>query len=94
MDGRAGLAAVVSELRRVAYVTTEAPGALRNGTRIVKTVEEPGDAHAVGATGTVIGSLGPMPGTGEFGYFVLWDDMPGAPVFVRGGKVGLTSHES
>jgi hypothetical protein len=73
------------------YTTAHAPGAYANGSRVRKATFHPGDAHPVGALGTVVGSLGPIDVVGrrEFGYFVVWDKLPGVPVFVRGGKVEL-----
>lgn len=49
----------------------------KNGTRITKAVFEQGDAHPIGALGTVLGSIG-APGYGV-AYFVEWDDHPRAP---------------
>lgn len=77
------------EGKPVVEVTSEAPGAWKNGTRVRKRVFEPGDFHLVGAMATVKGSLGPI--DGEFGYFVRWDDAGDVPVFVRGRKLELAS---
>lgn len=65
-------------------VTTEAPGAWPNGSRVVKCNAAADDGHPNGAQGTVTGSMGPaeMGGRQVYGYFVSWDDMPGVPVFV------------
>jgi len=53
------------------FTTRTAPGAMPSGTRIVKATNEPNDAHAVGTTGTVLGSmLHPQKG---ICYFVNWD---------------------
>lgn len=73
------------------YTTDHAPGAFANDSRVRKTVFGPGDQHPVGSLATVLGSVGPFDaGRGrEFGYFVIWDAMPGVPVFVRGGKLEL-----
>lgn len=63
------------------FMREQAVGAILNGTRIVKTAPEPGDAHAVGAPGNVLGSWDTPPDMPlfqhiKFGYFVEWDDAP------------------
>jgi len=85
---------VAAKLRGLAFTTDQAPGAWPNGSRIVKTVMGPGDAHQVGETATVVGSLGPIPFEGRpvtFGYFVFWDMEPGSdvPVLVHDGRIAL-----
>lgn len=73
------------------YIRDEAPGAWPNGTRVVKLVQEPTDAHAVGAEAVVLGSLGPasyMQHQSIYGYFVEWDDTPGIPCFVLSTRIG------
>lgn len=76
------------ELRGV-YFTYQATGALSNGTRVQKSVFEPGDAHARGAFATVIGSVGPFvhEGAQAYGYFVVWDDAQDVAVFVAGPRI-------
>jgi hypothetical protein len=76
------------------FTTDQAPGAWPNGTRVRKSVEEPGDAHEVGALATVLGSIGPAPEEAEpawvrglYGYFVEWDDTPGVPVLVTSNRI-------
>ncbi len=68
----------------ILFTRYQAEGAIPNGARVRKSSSDPGDAHAVGSLATVLGSLGPL--EGEFGYFVLWDDLA-APVFVVGRKL-------
>ena len=67
------------------YVIGEYPGAMKNGTRVVKVFAEPGDAHPLGALATGIGSMGHP--SGGVGYFVIWDGEPGVPVFVMAKKL-------
>lgn len=68
------------------FATTEVPGAYKNGTRISKIDEEPGDAHKIGALGTVLGSLW-QPARGV-AYFIEWDDMPKFAVIAMAWKIG------
>jgi hypothetical protein len=75
---------------RGAFVTDQYPGAYPNGSLIIKTTSEPGDAHPVGTLGTVLGSMG-HPKVG-IGYFVEWQDMPRVAVFVQQGKIRLAAH--
>jgi hypothetical protein len=81
------------------FTRSTAPGAIPNGARIVKALEEPGDAHKIGDLGTVLGSIGvpesagkelriKFPGLKLYGYFVEWDDQPKVAVFVAGPKIG------
>lgn len=72
-------------------VGVEAKGAIPNGARFEKNRSEPDDMHAKGDRGTILGShyidpqaegLEPM-----IGYFVEWDNMPGALGFVIGSKI-------
>lgn len=74
----------------IAFTQKEAPGALRNGTRVEKTEYEPNDAHQIGAKAIVLGSLGPIAFEGNpkvWGYFVQWDDLPGVPCFITSTRV-------
>lgn len=66
------------------FTRAEVVGALRNGTRVVKVTFDSKDAHRPGDLATVIGSFG-VPE--KFGYFVEWDDMPRAAVFVEPRKI-------
>jgi hypothetical protein len=68
------------------YTTDEAPGAWRNGSRVIKTNSVPKDAHQDGAPAVVLGSLGD---SGFYGYFVEWEDTPGIPTFVAGDRLVL-----
>ncbi len=74
------------------FTNAEAPGAYPNGTRIKKTMVETGDAHGMGALGTVIGSIkSPRYVPKKFGphlYFVEWDDALMVAVGVSGLKIG------
>jgi hypothetical protein len=57
------------------FTTRQSPMAkIANGARIKKAAMEEGDAHAIGAMGTVLGSLG-APELGV-AYFVEFDDRP------------------
>lgn len=63
----------------------DAEGALPRGMRIVKVAGGEGDGHETGARGKILASVS-EPGLG-IGYFVEWDDMPGARCFVVAGKI-------
>jgi hypothetical protein len=67
------------------FTRDEYPGALRNGTRIVKVLTLPGDAHPVGTRGVVLGSMG-HPEVG-LGYFVEWETKTRVAVFVEANKI-------
>lgn len=67
------------------FTRNQYPGALANGTRVRKRVEERGDAHKIGDLATVLGSIG-HPDVGV-GYFVEWDDLPRMAVFLQEHKV-------
>ncbi len=74
------------------FIAGSADGAIPNETRIAKVGTEEGDAHKDGATGKILSSHGPIPAgkgilSGQYGYFVEWDDMPGLPVFVVGFRI-------
>jgi len=69
------------------YTTDEAPGALRNGARVRKTVFALGDTHAVGDCATVVGSILRPDHPARYGYFVVWDDTPDVPVFIVADRV-------
>ena len=74
------------------FTTAEAPGAWRNGTRVVKCESAPGDAHQDGALATVLGSHGPVALDGRppaYAYFVEWDDYPGLPVGIAAWRLRL-----
>lgn len=83
---------------RPVFIPGEAPGAIPNGSRVVKVWAEKADDHQVGAKATILSSMGPMDAAlaaaagrgdldGEYAYFVEWDDLPGIPVFTRGKKL-------
>lgn len=76
------------------FTRRQAEGAIPNGTRIVKACDEPGDAHTIGALGTILGSIGTPPEwlpehlrKVKYAYFVEWDDMPKAAVGVMDFKI-------
>ncbi len=76
------------------FIMGEAPGAIPNGKRIVKSRCEVGDAHPLGSKGKVLSSITVTPeqnvkhGANEqFGYFVEWDSHPGVPCAVMGSKI-------
>lgn len=62
------------------YITLESPGALPNGTEVVKVNSEPGDGHPDGTEGIVVGSIGPAYmekfGRDMLAYFVEWHGTP------------------
>jgi hypothetical protein len=71
----------------------QAPGAIPNGTRIVKQNSEQGDSQLDGALGCVLGSIktpagtkGKYPGVAYF-YFVEWDALPRAAVGIISTKI-------
>jgi hypothetical protein len=74
------------------FTRAEAPGAISNGTRIVKVKGDPDDTHALGEGGVVLGSL-PMvedliaKGYGAHYYFVEWDRHPRMACGVNGVKI-------
>lgn len=80
-------------MEQVLVITEEAPGAWKNGTRVAKVKDDPGDTHTLGAPATILGSVGPMTVEGRkvYGYFVEWDDCPGIPVFVADYKIAPVS---
>ncbi len=47
-------------MKKFIFIPGEAKGAIPNGTRIQKAIFEKGDAHQIGAKGTVVASHGPM----------------------------------
>lgn len=91
---------MIRYMNGVVYVDDEAPGAMPNGTRIVKLrIYDAVEAHPIGTPGTVLGSI-PLPEEvtkeladrgvpdARFSYFVEWDPLPGYPVAVVGPKIG------
>lgn len=70
------------------FTRDQAPGALRNGTRIMKANSEDGDGHPNGALGTVLGSISdPNVAKGMVMYFIEWDARPKVAVGTIGFKV-------
>lgn len=67
------------------FTRHQMPGAIRNGTRVVKVRTEARDTHPVGSLATVLGSMG-HPDVG-IGYFVEWDARPRWAVFVIAWKI-------
>jgi hypothetical protein len=75
-----------------AFTRGQAPGAIPNGRRIVKTATEDGDTNPLGTMGTVLGSLSrPEVLNGALMYFVEWDTMPRVAVGVIANKIGELS---
>jgi hypothetical protein len=80
-----------------AFTREQAPGAIANGARVVKSLMAPGDTHELGASATVLGSIGPQPEpvnvgdrivpAGSFVYFVAWDDQPALAVSVSSDRI-------
>jgi len=68
------------------FTTNEADGAYPNGTRIVKSRSEEGDATPTGTKGTVLGSIRQEPIPFPM-YFVEWDNRPKFAVAVIGLKI-------
>lgn len=63
-------------------VTSEAPGAWRNGTVVAKANSQPDDGTPDGTRGIVLGSIDVREkGPATFAYFVEWSNRPGLPVF-------------
>ena len=71
-----------------AFTRDQAPGAIPNGTSIVKTATEAGDVHPVGTKGTVIGSICDPKVDSRTLYFVEWASRPHAAVAVVDWKIG------
>ena len=67
------------------FTTAQYPGAIPNGTRVVKVGWEPGDAHSLRAKATILGSMG-HPEVG-IGYFVEFEEHPNQAVFIAGAKI-------
>jgi hypothetical protein len=62
------------------------------GTVVEKRGSKPNDTHVDGARGRVIRYLGPVPLDAHtdplaYGYFVVWDDLPGIQIFVAGSRL-------
>lgn len=73
------------------FTRAQARDAIPNGARIVKKTMEPGDAHAPGELGTVIGSfwaVDPRTVVDTLMYFVEWDDRPRVAVGLLAYKIG------
>jgi len=71
------------------HTTGHAPGALSNGTRVRKTLKRIGDAHAVGAFATIVGSMNveALGLRAKYFYFVEWDDFRGVAVGIAGDAI-------
>jgi hypothetical protein len=69
-----------------AFTEQTFPGALLNGTRVIKVAQDPsGDRTPPGQTGKVLGSIG-HPQLGIL-YFVEWDGAPKVAVAVHQRKI-------
>lgn len=94
-DGRGGLAFVGPDAEKIGAILLgrQEPGAILNGSRVVKTGSEPGDRTPDRTPGTVLGSMGgPGPIVIEgrsvtYGYLIRWDNCPGEAVFTTDIKV-------
>lgn len=62
----------------------QAPGAMPNGTRVIKVAGEPSDTHPIGARATVLGSVSTP---ANLAYFVEWDASPRHAVLVIAWKI-------
>lgn len=70
------------------FTRHQAKGAIANGTDIVKTRSEAGDAHKDGTRGKVLGSLShPDVQNGAVMYFVEWSTAPRVAVGVMDFKI-------
>lgn len=71
-----------------AFTRDHAKGALPNGSRIVKVMDEPGDGHKAGSLGTVLGSIRTPPDFPfRYFYFIEFDNTPKRAVAVMGTKI-------
>jgi hypothetical protein len=70
------------------FTREQYPGAIPNGSRVVKIAMDEKDANPLGTLATVLGSMG-HPSMEEPGYFVEWDTMPRVAVFVAPWKIKL-----
>jgi hypothetical protein len=85
-DRAAGLFNIGKEPGWVGVLTRgEAPGAIKNGTTIVKIMEERGDFKPVGTRGTVLGSI--RHSKVGIGYFIEWEEHQKVAVFVAEKKI-------
>lgn len=66
------------------FTREQAPGAIPNGTRVVKVRTEPTDTHPIGSLATILGSIAAK---GEVFYFVEWDAHPRIAVGIRSFKI-------
>lgn len=75
------------------HTRSEAPGAFPNGSRVVKTLDEPGDTHLVGSLATVLGSIrapsAELRLISPYFYFVEWDAHPRIAVGIASIKIAL-----
>lgn len=67
----------------------EAPGAIKNGRPIVKTVSEAGDRNPVGTKGVVLGSI--FSTDHGLAYWVEWDHSPRHAIFIVAKKIAEAS---
>lgn len=78
----------LKQLVHALYTTKQSPLAkIKNGQRIRKAQMRQGDAHQIGATGTVIGSIDNP--AGVVCYFIYWDEHPGVPIAMVDDPPGL-----
>ena len=70
-----------------AFTRDQYPGAIPNGSRVVKIAMDETDANPLGTMGTVLGSIGHPALTEGPGYFVEWETMKRVAVFVAPWKI-------
>lgn len=74
------------------FTRHQAPEAtFRNGSRIQKAKQGPGDATPLGSLGTVLGSIY---AAGIVGYFVEWDWKPKVAVGIVGWRISRAQEPS
>lgn len=70
------------------FTRAQEPGAIPNGSPVVKGESDEGDAHEAGAPGVVLGSFcHPEILDGALCYFVEWADRPRVACAVMGWKI-------
>lgn len=74
------------------FTRDHAEGALANGTRIVKSAYEDGDANPLGAKGVIVGSFR-ITNERPVLYFVEWEDYPRCAVGVMDWKIEESRNE-
>ena len=84
-----------------AFTRAQAPGAIPNGSRVMKSADEPNDGHTIGDMGVVLGSvavpeearanlvsMGLLTHPGSmYLYFIEWDDTPRTAIGIVSAKI-------